>query len=230
MSVSLCAPDWNCGSISRNQLLVDCKTLVRQPSHPAPPMDPGPKVSFETAGIACYCRKGTHSLDTMAFGQNLLEYLGLDWEMRSRMLSQKCAAWDVIRESEPEVQPSPPRMCLTRLFRVLLTRLAQVCYGEVQAGWKDSSRVPSATVLHASICDTSGRAQPTCRLFSHAHSYHENSRTISGSRRQIEAQKTVWKYDEFDEQPGYTMSVMDGIFGEELKEEVAHQLYHDVPR
>eukprot|EP01047_Picozoa_sp_COSAG01_P021269 COSAG01_NODE_1230_length_11112_cov_6.312511_5_plen_200_part_00 len=121
MSVSLCAPDWNCGSISRNQLLVDCKTLVRQPSHPAPPMDPGPKVSFETAGIACYCRKGTHSLDTMAFGQNLLEYLGLDWEMRSRMLSQKCAAWDVIRESEPEVQPSPPRVCLTRLFRVLLT-------------------------------------------------------------------------------------------------------------
>ena len=39
-----CIADWNCGELSRNELHVLCYKLVRQQSHPAPPMDPGPKV------------------------------------------------------------------------------------------------------------------------------------------------------------------------------------------
>merc|ERR1711865_978896 len=174
--------DWNCGPLSRNDLLVMCKTVVRESNHPAPPMDPGPK--------------------------NLLEYLGLDWDMRSRILSQTCEAWDLIRTSEPEV-----------------------CYGEIQPGWADDDPAPAATVLQASICPTSGKELPMCRLFSRADSYVADPHVVSGSLKKITAQKTIYRFDDFDEKPGYTMSVVDGIFGDEkLKEEMATGLYHDVPR
>lgn len=45
VSDSLWCADWNCGSLGRGELLQMCKTVTRQAAHPAPPMDPGPKVS-----------------------------------------------------------------------------------------------------------------------------------------------------------------------------------------
>ena len=105
----------------------------------------------------------------------------------------------------------------------------QLCYGEVQGGWADQDPVPSATIIQASICPTSGHEVPMCRLFSTADSYHADSNTVSGSLRQIFAETTSYRFDGFDERPGYTMSVLDGIFGDQqLKEEMADGFYHDV--
>lgn len=68
-----------------------------------------------------------------------------------------------------------------------------------------------------------------CRLFSRADSYVADPHVVSGSLKKITAQKTIYRFDDFDEKPGYTMSVVDGIFGDEkLKEEMATGLYHDV--
>ena len=156
--------------------------MDREPTHPAPPMDPGPK--------------------------NLLEYLGLEWEMREAMLAQTCVGWDVIRTSEKEI-----------------------CFGEVVEGWADDSPVPSADIIRAHVCPTSGRELPTCRLFNTADHYHPDARTISGAINPIMAKKTEYRYDDFEQQPGYTMEVIEGLFGQEnLREEMAEGLYTDVPR
>ena len=45
------------------------------------------------------------------------------------------------------------------------------------------------------------------------------------------AKKTEYRYDDFEQQPGYTMEVIEGLFGQEnLREEMAEGLYTDVPR
>ena len=174
--------DWNCGPLGRGQLTEMCTKMQRDPLFPAPPMDPGPK--------------------------NLLEYLGLEWEMREAMMSQSCEAWDVIRVAEREV-----------------------CQGEVIEGWASDSAVPTATIIRAHICPTSGRELPTCRLFNRADSYHPDPNTISGALKPVEAKRTVYRFDGFEEGPGYTSEVILGIMGEEqLREELANKLYHDVPR
>jgi len=174
--------DWNCGPLSRVRLVSMCMKMDREPTHPAPPMDPGPK--------------------------NLLEYLGLEWEMREAMLAQTCVGWDVIRTSEKEI-----------------------CFGEVVEGWADDSPVPSADIIRAHVCPTSGRELPTCRLFNTADHYHPDARTISGAINPIMAKKTEYRYDDFEQQPGYTMEVIEGLFGQEnLREEMAEGLYTDVPR
>ena len=68
-----------------------------------------------------------------------------------------------------------------------------------------------------------------CCLFSYAASYHEDPNVVSGALKTIEARETSYRYDGFDEQAGYTMSVRNNILGhEELQEEMARQLYHDV--
>lgn len=68
-----------------------------------------------------------------------------------------------------------------------------------------------------------------CRLFSYAESYHEDPNVVSGALKTIEARETSYRYDGFDEQAGYTMSIRNNILGhEELQEEMAQQLYHDV--
>lgn len=65
-------------------------------------MDPGPKV--RVVAVVITAAELCVTIWTRAILlQNLLEYLGLDWDMRSRILSQQCAAWDVIKKSEPEV-------------------------------------------------------------------------------------------------------------------------------
>ena len=174
--------DWNCGPLTRQRLVEMCTRIEREPLFPAPPMDPGPK--------------------------NLLEYLGLEWEMREAMLSQSCEAWDVIRTSEREI-----------------------CHGEVVEGWADDSAVPTATVIRAHVCPTSGRQNPTCRLFSRADSYHPDPNTISGARKAVQPKKTIFRYDGFEEQRGYTSEVIFDPSGrEELREEMTNKLYHDVPR
>jgi hypothetical protein len=174
--------DWNCGPISRGRLVEMCIRIKREPQFPAGPMDPGPK--------------------------NLLEYLGLEWEMREAMLSQSCEAWDVIRTSEREI-----------------------CHGEVIEGWAEDSAIPTATTVRAHVCPTSGRENPTCRLFSRADSYHPDPRTISGARKTVEAKKTIYRYDGFEEQPGYTSEVVFDPSGrEDLLEGMVLGLYHDVPR
>ena len=174
--------DWNCGPLSRTRLVEMCTKIQREPLFPSPPMDPGPK--------------------------NLLEYLGLEWEMREAMLAQSCQAWDVIRPSESDI-----------------------CHGEVVSGWDADSMVPTTTILRAHVCPTSGRENPTCRLFSRADSYHPDSRTISGARNTIAPKKTIYRYDGFEEQPGYTSEVLfDSEGNQDLMEGMANNLYHDVPR
>jgi hypothetical protein len=61
-------------------------------------MDQGPKVGPTPHSVV------STDLNLALSLQNLLEYLGLEWEMRSEILSQVCLAWDVIRPSEPEVR------------------------------------------------------------------------------------------------------------------------------
>jgi hypothetical protein len=174
--------DWNCGPLSRTRLVEMCTKIQREPLFPSPPMDPGPK--------------------------NLLEYLGLEWEMREAMLAQSCQAWDVIRPSESDI-----------------------CHGEVVSGWDADSMVPTTTILRAHVCPTSGRENPTCRLFSRADSYHPDSRTISGARNTIAPKKTIYRYDGFEEQPGYTSEVLfDSEGNQDLMEGMVNNLYHDVPR
>eukprot|EP01052_Picozoa_sp_SAG31_P041960 SAG31_NODE_6511_length_1991_cov_1.470402_2_plen_524_part_01 len=66
-----------CGALQRPQIALMCMTLVNAPDDRAPPMDAGPK--------------------------NLLDYLGLEWEMREAILAQPCAGWDMIMVSEREI-------------------------------------------------------------------------------------------------------------------------------
>ena len=68
-----------------------------------------------------------------------------------------------------------------------------------------------------------------CRLFSRADSYVADPHVVSGSLKKITAQKTIYRFDDFDEKPGYTMSVVDGIFGDEkLKEEMERIMQRNI--
>ncbi len=105
----------------------------------------------------------------------------------------------------------------------------QLCYGEVQGGWAAQETVPSATIIQPTICPTSGHEVPMCRLFSTVDSYHEDGNTVSGSLRKIVAETTHFRFDGFDEVAGYTVSVVDNIFGaQQMEEGMAESFYHDV--
>ena len=52
-----------------------------------------------------------------------------------------------------------------------------------------------------------------------------------GSHKTVEAKKTIYRYDGFEEQPGYTSEVVFDPSGrEDLLEGMVLGLYHDVPR
>ena len=51
---------------------------------------------------------------------------------------------------------------------------------------------------------------------------------MSGSLRKIVAETTHFRFDGFDEVAGYTVSVVDNIFGaQQMEEGMAESFYHD---